>query len=1037
MKLSEIAIKRPVTVLMMVMMIIVLGTVSLAGLNMDLMPDISFPIAAVITNYPGAGPKEIETMITKPMEQAVGTVDNFKKVTSTSGSGVSMVTVEFTQGTNMDYAALQLREKSDMVKSMLPEDVKEPIIYQYDMSMMPIIELGMSYGDDLASLKSLAEDKIKERLERLKGVAAVDIYGGLEEEIKINIIPEKMRGYGISIAQLNQILQAENLNLPGGELQEGKSEFTVRTTGEFSDVDEIIDLSIPTSKGIIQLKDIAQVQQGYQDTKMQANMNGKPCVLLIVRKQSGFNTVKVSDAVNKELGKIKKELDQVEFETVFDQADFVKQSLGSVTNNAIIGGILAVLILFIFLKNIRTTFIIGVAIPISIITTFILIYFSGISLNMMSLGGLALGVGMLVDNSIVVLESIYRYREEGFSRIESARQGSTEVAMAVVASTLTTIAVFLPIAFIKDNMAITMFRELALTVTFSLVASLIVALTLVPMMASKILKIEKMEDLMRKNTPVAVIDRAFEKFFKGLEAAYEKLLKWAVGHRKSVVFGTIALLIISGLVAAMFTGAEYFPQTDEGMFSVTMKLPKGTVVDETVKIAALVEEKIQEFSELEYIFVITGFDGNAEDSSMAVVYGSFGSKTERKKGISQLLDELREKTKNIAGAKISIEKLNMMSMGSSGKPITINIKGDELDVLKDLSDQMVEEVRKVQGTREVSSSIAQTVPEAQVKIDRKKAAQYGVSAYTLANTVQTAIMGQTATRYKIAGEEIDVKVRLRSDSRKDLKDLEAITILTPAGQQIPLYEIAKIVVDEAPASIYRDNQIRQVSVSGDISGRDAASVFADIQKRIDAMEVPQGYEINLGGENQDMIDAAVAFGLALLLAIILVYMIMASQFESLLHPFTIMFTVPLAFIGVALAMAIARKPFSVPSFTGIIMLAGIVVNNAIVLVDYINTLRGRGAERNEAIFKAGPIRLRPILMTTLSTVLGLVPLAMGIGEGAEQQAPMAITVIGGLTFSTLLTLVFIPVLYTIFDDFGKWFKKLFKRKNKTIVTVGQ
>jgi HAE1 family hydrophobic/amphiphilic exporter-1 len=1037
MRISEIAIKRPVTVIMMVFMIIVLGVVSLAGLNLDLFPDITFPMAVVVTNYPGAGPKEIETMITKPMEQAMGTVDNFKKVSSTSANGVSMVMVEFTKGTNMDYAALQMREKADMIKSALPDDVKNPIIYQYDMSMIPIIEVGMSYGDDLASLKSLAEDKVKDRLERLKGVAAVEIFGGLEGEVKINIIPQKMQGYGLSLIQLKQILQAENLNLPGGELKEGKSEFTVRTTGEFSDISEIESLPIPTAKGVIQLKDIAQIQQGFQDTKAEATMNGKPCVLLVVRKQSGFNTVKVSDKVNAELDKIKKELKDVEFETVFDQADFVKRSLGSVTNNAIVGGVLAILILFIFLKNVRTTFIIGTAIPISIIATFILVYFSGITLNMMSLGGLALGVGMLVDNGIVVLESIYRYREEGYGRIDAAREGSNEVAMAVTASTLTTIAVFLPIAFIRDNMAIEMFREMALTVTFSLVASLVVALTLVPMMASKILKVERMEDLEKKHTPIAVIDRAFERFFRGMESNYQKLLKWALKHRKTVIFGTALLLILSIALAAMFTGAEFFPQTDEGMFTVKIKLPKGTIVEETAKIAEILEEKLQEFKELKYRFVLVGMDGESEEPSTATIYASFGSKSSRKKGLNELLDELREKIKNIPGAKISVEKLGMMSMGGGSKPISINIKGDDLEILKDLADRMVEEVKKVEGTREVSSSVSQTVPEAQVRVNRKKASQYGISAYTLANTVQTAIMGQTATRYKVGGEEIDVRVRLQSDSRKDLKDLETITVATPTGQQIPLYEIADIIINEAPASIQRNDQVRQVNVTGDISGRDARSVFVDIQKKIDAMKIPQGYEVKLGGENEDMIEAAKAFGLAFLLAIILVYMIMASQFESLLHPFTIMFSVPLAFIGVAIAMSIARKPFSVPAFTGIIILAGIVVNNAIVLIDYINILRGRGFERNEAVFKAGPVRLRPILMTTLTTVLGLVPLALGIGEGAEQQAPMAITVIGGLSFSTLLTLVFIPVLYTLFDDFGRKFKRVFKKKNKTVVTVGQ
>ena len=1034
MKISQIAINRPVTVLMMVMMILVLGAVSLTGLNLDLFPDIAMPTAVVITNYDGVGPKEIETMISKPLEEAMGTVDNFKKVSSTSSNGQSMVIVEFTQGTNMDYAALQMREKVDMVKGMWSRDVADPMIFQYDMSMIPILQLGMSYGDDLASLKILAEDKVKDRLERIKGVAAVDIYGGVEEEVKINIIPQKMQGYGVSLSQISQILRGENMNLPGGQLKKGKYEFTVRTTGEFESIEEIQNLPISTPKGTIYLNDIAEVKQSYKDVATNVFMNGNPCVMLQVRKQSGFNTVKVSDQINQELQEIKQELSDVEFETIFDQADFVKQSLGSVTNNALIGGLLAVLILFIFLKNLRTTFIIGTAIPISVIATFILIYFSGITLNMMSLGGLALGVGMLVDSAIVVLESIYRYREEGYSRKDAAREGSNEVAMAVTASTLTTVAVFLPIAFIRDNMAIEMFREMALTVTFSLLASLVVSLTLVPMLASKILKIERMEDLKKKHTPFSFIERGFERILKGTEAVYERLLRWSVGHRKTVIFVTISLLALSVVSAAMFVGAEFFPKTDEGLFTVKVELPKGMSLEETGELSEVVGKRIETFDELEYIFIVEGDNG---DPSTAVIYGSFGLKTARDKGIDELLDEVRDKLTGIAGAKISVDKLQMMGMGGGGKPITLNIKGDDLEVLKNLADNVVEEIKTIPGTREVSSSVAQTVPEAQVRVNRKKASQYGISAYTLANTVQTAIMGQTVTRYKVGGEEIDVRVRLQSDARESVEDLENIIISSPMGQQVPLYELADIEFQKAPASIQRSDQIRQVSVMGDISGRDARAVFVDIQKKIDGMQIPQGYEIKLGGENEDMIEAAIAFGAALILAILLVYMIMASQFESLLHPFTIMFSVPLAFIGISFAMSLAGKPFSVPAFTGVIMLAGIVVNNAIVLVDYINTLRGKGLERNEAIFKAGPVRLRPILMTTLTTVLGLVPLAVGIGEGAEQQAPMAITVIGGLSFSTLLTLVFIPVLYTLFDDFGNAFRRLFKIKKKTSVAAGQ
>ncbi len=1032
MKISQLAINRPVTVLMMVMMILVLGAVSFVGINLDLFPDISLPMAVVITNYDGAGPHEIETLITRPLEQAMGTVDNFKQVSSTSGNGQSSVMVQFTQGTNMDYAALQMREKVDMVGGMWPNEVRMPIIFQYDVSMMPIIQFGMSYGEDLAVLKLLAEEKIKDRLERINGVAAVEIVGGLEEEIKIDIIPYKMQGYGITLSQVSQILRSENLNLPGGQLREGKNILTVRTIGEFNDIEQIRNLPITTPGGIIRLQNIANITQDYKDITSQVSLNGDPCVLVEVRKQSGFNTVRVADSVNAALAEIKLELEDVTFATIFDQSHFVKQSLGSVTNNAVVGGILAILILFIFLKNIRTTFIIGIAIPISIIATFILIYFSGITLNMMSLGGLALGIGMLVDSSIVVLESIYRYREEGYNRVDAAREGSSEVAMAVVASTLTTIAVFLPIAFIRENIAIEMFRELALTVTFALLASLIISLTLVPMLASKILKIERIKDLKKKNTTIALIDRGFERVFRKVEEIYKRLLRWAVSHRKMVIVVTLLLFASSIAIAVMFAGAEFFPDSDEGMFTVSIELPKGMALEETSDIARQAGEKIQMFDELAYIFSVEGDDG---DASKATIYASFGPRSEREKEIGILLDEVREKVQNIAGAKISVERLQMMSMGGAGsKPIVVNIKGEDLRVLEMLAEQVVEQVENVAGTREVTSSVAETVPEAQVRVNRTKAAHYGVSAYTVANTIQSAVMGQIATRYKIQGEEIDVRVRHEPQSRYALDDLKYIDIPTQIGQHVPLFEIADIEMARAPASIQRADQVRQVTVTGDISGRDARSVFVDIQRTLDIMSIPQGYEVILAGENEEINDAVMAFGLALLLAVVLVYMIMASQFESLLHPFTIMFSVPLAFIGISYAIVLAGKPFSVPAFTGVIMLAGIVVNNAIVLIDYINNLRARGIKRNEAIFQAGPVRLRPILMTTLTTVLGLTPLALGVGEGAELQAPMAITVIGGLSFSTLLTLVFIPVLYTLFDDFGNVIKKRFKAKDSVAPT---
>ncbi len=1035
MKISNIAINRPVTVSMMILMVIVLGVVSFTGISLDMLPDISLPIAVVMTTYQGAGPQEIEEMISKPMEQVMGTVDNFKEVSSTSANGMSTVIVQFAQGTNMDYAALQMREKVDMVKNILPDEVSPPQILQYDVSMLPVIQFGMSGTGDLAQLKTILDNQVKNRLERLKGVAAVDIMGGLEKEIKINIIPEKVEGYGITLQQISQILKAENLNLPGGQIEDGKLELIVRTSGEFSNINEIENLPIASPAGTIYFKDIAEIEDGFKDISTNAFMNGNPCLLLQVKKQSGFNTVKVADEVNLEIKKIKEELKELEFHTIFDQSDFIKLSLNSVTSSAIIGGILAIIILFIFLKNIRTTLIIGIAIPISIISTFILIYFSGITLNMMSLGGLALGVGMLVDNSIVVLESIYRYREKGYDKIDAAKDGCNEVAMAVTASTLTTIAVFLPIAFIKENMAIEMFRELALTVTFSLFASLLVSLTLVPMLAAQILVIEKENNKKDKISFISKISLKIEAIIKETENKYKKLLNWSMGHRKMVIIITIILFISSIISAAIFTGAEFFPDGDSGMFTASINLPKGVVLEETIKASEKVQEKIQEIDDLEYIFVMHGNEG---DASTATIFASFGSTSNRKKGIDDLLDEVRAKLADIAGVQISISKMQMMGLGAGGgKPISIAIKGDDLEILTEISNLLANNIKDIEGTREIETSVSDAIPEATIKIDRQRAAYYGISAYAIANTVQTSIMGSIATRYKVEGEEIDVRVILESGSRKNIDNLKNIMISNPQGLQLPLYELAEIEIGKSPISINRANQVRLVSVTGDIVGRNPASVFKDIQKEIETMNIPEGYEIEFGGENKEMQDAIYAFGMALILAVILVYMIMASQFESILHPFTIMFTLPLAFIGVAFAMALTRKPFSVPAFIGIIMLAGIVVNNAIVLIDYINILRKKGMERNQAIFEAGPVRLRPILMTTLTTVLGLFPLALGIGEGSEMQIPLAITVIGGLTFSTLLTLVFIPVLYTLFDDFGIKIKNLFSRRKTSPQTISK
>jgi HAE1 family hydrophobic/amphiphilic exporter-1 len=701
-----------------------------------------------------------------------------------------------------------------------------------------------------------------------------------------------------------------------------------------------------------------------------------------------------------------------------DTSTFIQKTIDNVTGMAVMGGILAVAVLYLFLRNFRTTLIIGVAIPISVIATFTLIYFNGLTLNMVSLGGLALGVGMLVDNSIVVLENIFRYRQEGYSRIDAAQEGSDEISMAVVASTLTTIAVFAPVVFV-EGIATEVFREMALTVSFSLLASLVVALTFVPMLSSKYLRVANGGE---KTAKVKYISSALDKWnigFDKFDRLYRRVLAWALGHRKTAIIGLVALFVVS-LLSVALVGAEFFPAMDQGYVTVNVSLPRGTVLEETERVAYRIEDMLAAVPEMDDVFVVLGSGGmgGGTNTSSAIIYGKLVDMGQRSRSTFEVADYLRQQAADIAGAEISVDSMSMGGFSMGGSPVSIQIKGDDLAELSAIADDIKEIVASVEGTREASSSLDEGKPEARVMVDRKRASIYGLNASAIASAVQGSVDGQVATRYRMGGEEIDIKVALRDETAGDLHKLGGIMIPSPAGLQVPLEEVADVVIGEGPSSINRVDQVRVISVSSGIFGRDLNSVMKDVKAGIDRYPLPQGYTIEYGGENQEMVEAFTSLAKALVMAIILVYMIMASQFESLVYPFIIMFSVPFALTGAVGGLVLTGRSLNVASFLGIIMLTGIVVNNAIVLVDYINTLRSRGTERNEAILKAGPVRLRPILMTTLTTVLGLIPMTLGLGEGAELQAPLATAVIGGLLFSTVLTLVVIPVMYTIVDDMG-------------------
>jgi len=1015
---------------MIVCIIMVLGIISLINLKIDLFPEMNLPVALVVVQYSGTGPEEMETLVTRPLEETLSAVHNVKSINSFSQQGSSVIMLQFNWGTDMDFAILEIREKVDLVEGMLPEGCEEPLIFKMDPSMMPVYTIAMSGDIGQWELRQLAEDEIKNRLERIEGVASVDISGGLEREIKIKIRPEVLQAHGLSLSQIVQTLSSENFDVTGGRAFQGEKEYLVRVLGQFSGVEEIGEVRISTaSGGSIRLGDISEIEEGYKDVKSYSMVNDKPSVALFVSKQSDANTVEVSRGIREALKELEGKLPAgVELLTIVDQAEFIEKSISNVVQNIIVGGFLAVFILFLFLRSIQNTLIIGLSIPISLVATFVLVYFRGLTINMMTLGGLALGVGMMVDNSIVILENIFRHRQQGEGAIEAALNGSNEMSLAITASTLTTIAVFSPIVFV-EGLASQIFSPLALTVSFSLLASLAVALTLIPMLASRVFPpaVENYKSTADRRSILKKMLYVWGVLLEGVNEKYRNLLSWAITHKKIVVLITVASLIVS-IALIPFIGVEFIPQMDEGLLSVNIEMPQGTRLERTEEVVEEVKEIIEKQPEVETIFVTVGsqlgqssaFMSGEGESEYARIDVQLVEKNKRERSTNDVVEALRKEIQKIPGAEFEVSASNSLMPGgeisSFSDPISVEIKGQEIGTLEKIANDIAEIISLVPGTREVEVSMENANPQAQVVVDRNKASFYGLSVSQINNAVRGSIEGQVATRYRTGSDEIDVRVYLDNEGDLSLNELEDLELTTPTGVQIPLKEVAEVKITEGPSVIERKDQTRTVAVTSKLHGRDLGHVMEDIQEKLKDYNLPSGYTIEYGGESKEMAEAFGDLGFALILAVALVYMILAGQFESFLYPFVIMFSMPVTIVGVVLGLLLTGRSFNIPAFIGVIMLAGIVVNNAIVLVDYINQLRDRGLSREEAILEAGPHRLRPILMTTLTTVLGMLPLAFGFGEGAEVRAPMATALIGGLTTSTLLTLVFVPVMYILLED---------------------
>ncbi len=1009
MGLPKLAVRRPITVLMVTLAVILIGFISLSRLPIDLLPNLEFPIVVISTSYPGVGPQEIESLVTMPLEQGVGTISGIENISSRSSEGNSLIIAEFTFGTDMGEAALELRERIDMIRPFFPDDVSAPVVQKIDPDALPIVQISLKGTDDLVSLQLFAEEILSPQLERIDGVAAVSVNGGYTRQVEIIVDPMILHSYQIPIDTLMGMIGAENLNLPGGVVNRGDQEFTIRTIGEFTSISEIRDLRFMLRTGeSIRLGDISQVNFVEVESSSIVRSNGERSLDISVSKQSGTNTVRVARNVMDALDEITNRYSQYEIEPILNQAEFIELSIDNLLESGILGSILAILVLLFFFRNIKTTMIIAIAIPVSVIATFVLLYFANITLNLMTLGGLALAIGMLVDNSIVVLENIYRFRESGENKVNAAIKGASEVAMAVTASTLTTVAVFIPIVFV-EGITSEIFRELALTITLSLLASLAVSLTVIPMLSSKLLDTFHTEKELEETT--------LGKMLGSLREKYNNLLKAAINNPGKTVLAGVLVFAIS-MSSILLVGTEFFPEVDQGQFSVNVRMPSGTSVERTLEVTQEVEDLILTLNGIKTVY------SNVSKGSSSI---NVMTDMDRDYRSADLADNVRDMVRDIPGVNISVSVMSAASLaggGMGGAPISISIRGDDLDELERISSELVNIVSQVEGTRMVASSFTSGVPEIQVRVDRLQASQYGLTTAQVANTVRTIMTGSTVTRYKYEGSEINVVIKGEDIYNQGIASLSNLMINTPTEAIIPLSQIASIELAQGPRRIDREAQQRVVTVSSQIYQRDLGSVSADVEKVLDEYHFPPGYSYGIGGEFTELQDALNDLTLALALSIVLVYMVLASQFESFLHPFIIMFAVPLSFSGGALGLFLTGNRLSVPAMIGAIILAGIVVNDAIVLVDYINTRRRDfGEDIKTAIISAGPIRLRPILITTLTTSLALIPLSLGLGEGGELLAPMGIAVIFGITVATLLTLVFIPAMYLLLDKLASKIRK--------------
>ena len=1009
-----------------------LGLLSLMRLPVDLMPEFEQPTLTVRTTYAGVGPLEMEELITRPIEQAVSAVPGLVRVNSQSSEGNSQVQLNFEFGEDLGEAADEVRTRLDRIRNRLPEDADPPTIFKFDSNALPVMEIGIEGDFDPVTLREIAENEISPRFERLDGVAAVTVNGGLRRQIHIDLSKEKIQALNLSVNQVVSALRNENQNTPLGEIYQGDSTFLVRSQGQFQNLEDIRNLVVLTRQSVpVYLRDIADVQDSTEERRSFMRINGKPAVQLQVQKQSGKNTVEIAELVRQEVARVNGgEISGIRMIVTQDNAVFVERAIGNVKEHAMIGGILVVLIIFAFLRDFRSTLIVSTSIPVSVIGTFALLYFGGFTLNTMTFGGLALGIGMIVDAAIVVLENTHRHLHMGKDKLTAAIDGSEEVWSAILASTLTHIAVFVPLLFLAGTASI-LFTQLSVVVMFSLAMSLFVAVTIVPVLCSRWLKTPDEEA--RATGVMARLFRVSEAFLEGMDERYRKLIHLALNHRPTVV-GAAAALVAATFFIYPLVSVELLPQTDEGEVNVNVELPVGTRVERTEEAILKLEEMIrQRVPEQINIIARAGggggnnFNGGGQGANTyrGQIRVQLVPRGQRQRTNDEIAQALRRELTGLpgvivraqpAGGNWQLTRLLGGGGNNNNSRLALEIRGHDLDDARRIAIDARQMMENTPGIADVQIGRDEGRPEIAVRVDRPKAAMLGLSVSGVATTIQTNVQGTTAAQFRDRGNEYPIVVRLRSSDRQEISDVGDVLLNTPTGQVVPARNVMALNREAGPVQIQRKNMERITTVNAEIEVPLNQAVGA-VRQRLGQVRVPPDFSIGFGSEVEEQARSFRQLQLVLILAVLLVYAVMASQYESLRDPFIIMFSVPTASIGVVLSLYLTRTPFSLQAYIGIIMLAGIVVSNAILLVDYVNTLRRRdGMPLREAVELGGRTRLRPILMTSIATMLGLVPMALGLGEGGELQAPLARVVIGGLLASTMVTLVLVPAVYTLFEE---------------------